>query len=193
RAIRTASRLNSAVGLFVIVRLLDRSHALKKPALFRDKSIEDPVLADRISADLLSRYEDAVALTRPYPGVEAVLAGLRADGHRLAVCTNKPEAPALAVLRHLKLDGFFEVILGGDSGLPRKPDPAPLHESLRGLGAGPVAYIGDSEVDAATAEAAGVPFLLFTEGYRKTAPEDLPHLARFDDFAMLPGLIRDMG
>ncbi|MFV0411173.1 MAG: hypothetical protein ACK5LJ_16180, partial [Paracoccus sp. (in: a-proteobacteria)] len=38
RAIRTASRLNSAVGLFVIVRLLDRSHALKKPALFRDKS-----------------------------------------------------------------------------------------------------------------------------------------------------------
>ncbi|MFV0410521.1 MAG: hypothetical protein ACK5LJ_12775, partial [Paracoccus sp. (in: a-proteobacteria)] len=39
RAIRTASRLNSAVGLFVIVRLLDRSHALKKPALFRDKSM----------------------------------------------------------------------------------------------------------------------------------------------------------
>ena len=50
-------------------------------------------------------------------------------------------------------------------------------------------FVGDSEVDAATAEAAGIPFLLFTEGYRKSPVADLPHLAAFLRFDDLPGLV----
>mgnify|MGYP006177985687 FL=1 len=50
-------------------------------------------------------------------------------------------------------------------------------------------FIGDSEVDAATAQAAGVPFLLYTEGYRKGPVDTLPHSASFADFKDLPGLI----
>jgi phosphoglycolate phosphatase len=53
----------------------------------------------------------------------------------------------------------------------------------------PLVYVGDSETDAATAEAAGVPFLLFTEGYRLTPLAELPHTAAFSDFAALPGLV----
>ena len=43
--------------------------------------------------------------------------------------------------------------------------------------------------DAATATAAELPFLLFTEGYRKTPVQELQHAAAFSDFAELPGLI----
>ena len=162
-------------------------------SLLKAHGIEDPARAARMAENLIGRYEDAVTLTRPYPGVEGALQALQAAGHRLGVCTNKPIAPALAVLRHLGLQPSFEVVLGGDSGLPRKPDPAPLHETLRCMGGGPAAYVGDSEVDAATAEAAGLPFFLFTEGYRKAAPDTLPHRALFSDFAELPGLVRGLG
>ncbi len=162
-------------------------------SLLKAHGIDDPVRAARMAENLVARYEDAVTLTRPYPGVEPALRALQAAGHRLGVCTNKPLAPARAVLRHLALDRCFEVVLGGDSGLPRKPDPAPLFETLRRMGGGPAAYVGDSEVDAATAQAADLPFFLFTEGYRKAAADTLPHRALFSDFADLPGLIRALG
>ena len=61
--------------------------------------------------------------------------------------------------------------------------------TLRGLGAREAIYVGDSEVDAETADRAGLPFLLFTEGYRKTPAEALPHAALFGDFAQLPALV----
>ncbi|SDE43314.1 phosphoglycolate phosphatase [Paracoccus isoporae] len=151
--------------------------------------IADPVRAERMTANLVARYEGAVGLTAPYPGVGAVLKHLRGRGDVLGVCTNKPLAPAMAVLRHLGLDQYFDAVAGGDSGLPRKPDPAPLLDTLARLGGGTAAYVGDSEVDAESARAAGLPFLMFTEGYRSAAAETLPHHAMFSDFAELPGLL----
>jgi len=68
------------------------------------------------------------------------------------------------------------------------PEPARLLAAADGL-AGPVLFVGDSEVDAETALAAQVPFLLFTEGYRKVPVHALPHAARFDRFSALPALI----
>ena len=143
-------------------------------------------------ARFTARYESAVGLTRPYPGVVAALDALAAGGLELGLCTNKPVAPARAVLRHLGLDHHFKVLIGGDSLPQRKPDPAPLLATLAALGGGVAVYVGDSEVDAATAAAARLPFALFTEGYRKTPVADLPHAAAFADFATLPGIIADL-
>ena len=50
-------------------------------------------------------------------------------------------------------------------------------------------FVGDSEVDAATAQAAALPFLLYTEGYRKTPVDRMTHTAAFDDWAALPDLV----
>lgn len=131
------------------------------------------------------------ALSRLYPGVPAALAALAAAGYRLGVCTNKPTAPTRQVLADFGLSDRFAAVVGGDTLPQRKPDPAPLRRvaELLGVEMTAVAYVGDSEVDAATAAAAGVPFLLFTEGYRKSPVEDLPYHACFDDFARLPELL----
>jgi phosphoglycolate phosphatase len=134
-------------------------------------------------------YETAVGLTVIYPGVIAALDALAATGHALGICTNKPLAPARAVLRHLGLDARFGAVLGGDSLPQRKPDPAPLRATAAALDATAVVYVGDSEVDAATAAAAGLPFALFTEGYRKVPVAELPHDRAFADFAALPGIV----
>ena len=91
--------------------------------------------------------------------------------------------PALFILP------LFQVVLGGDSLPVRKPDPAPLFRVLADLGAPRAVYVGDSEVDAATAQAAAMPFALFTEGYRKTPVEALPHDVAFSDFTDLPAIV----
>ncbi|WBU59788.1 phosphoglycolate phosphatase [Paracoccus albus] len=153
------------------------------------RGISDHERAERMIASLVARYESAVGLTRPYPGVVAALEALQASGHVMGVCTNKPAAPAHSVLRHLGLDRFFKEVIGGDSGLPRKPDPAMLLAVRQELGDLQTVYVGDSEVDAETAASANVPFFLFTEGYRKAEPETLPHDALFSEFSALPGLI----
>lgn len=141
--------------------------------------------------EFLASYDHAVALTHPYPGVRAALARL-AETDRLGVCTNKPLRPCLAVLRHLRLDGVFAAVLGGDSLPVRKPDPRPLLATFAQMGTGPGIYVGDSETDAETAQRAEVPFVLFTRGYRKTPVADLPHAAAFDDFRDLPEIVDEV-
>ncbi len=133
--------------------------------------------------------DDPVTGTTVYPGVTAALAALATAGHRLGVCTQKPNAPALTLLSALGLMPPVTGFTGGDSLDVLKPDPMMLRHTADQLGDGPVLMIGDSETDAETARRAGVPFLLHTEGYRLQAVELLPHAARFADWAELPGLV----
>ena len=137
----------------------------------------------------LNHYNAASSeLTQPYPNMVKALEQLQAEGFLIGLCTNKPEAPARKILDDMGLARFFGAVLGGDSLSVKKPDPEPLRAVFRALGVESGLYVGDSEVDAATAEAAGVPFALFTLGYRKTPIEDMPHDHAFDDFAALPGI-----
>lgn len=147
-----------------------------------------PGLKAQALEDFLGIYEDAVNLTQPYPGVVTALERLAREGFVLGICTNKPCAPARAVLRHLGMEGYFPVLVGGDSMPVRKPDPAPLLFAMRDLAAADVIYVGDSEVDAETSARAEVPFALFTEGYRKAPLSELPHDAAFARFDDLPDI-----
>lgn len=149
----------------------------------------DPALQAALVADFIRTYEIAFDLTTLYPGVVPALDTLSAVGFRLAICTNKPLGPTHAVLRHFGLDHLFPVVIGGDSLPQRKPDPAPLRAALDQLGAGKALFIGDSEVDAETSLSAGVPFGLFTRGYRTAPPESLGAKLLFDSHTALPGLI----
>lgn len=148
--------------------------------------IADPARAARMAALIAARYDDAVELTQVYPGVRGALDRLQAQGHVLGICTNKPASAAGAILRHLGLLDAFPVVIGGDSLDRRKPDPAPLLAAWRACGTGAAVYVGDSEVDAACAEAAGLPFILYEHGYRQAPAEALPHAAILGDFADLP-------
>jgi phosphoglycolate phosphatase len=145
---------------------------------------------DRLTGITLSHYNAASNdLTRVYPGVITVLEGLRRDGHRLGICTNKPEAPARKVLDQFGMAHLFDVVVGGDTLAVKKPDPAPLHHAFTALGATSGLYVGDSEVDAETAAAAGLPFVFFSQGYCHIPHEDVACIARFDHFDALPGIV----
>ncbi len=145
---------------------------------------DDAATHARLHADFEERYKTATGLSRLYPGVIDALNNFAAAGHRLGLCTNKPIAPTKTVLAHFGLDKYFSVVTGGDSLPQRKPDPAPLLHVFDQLGGDTSArlYVGDSEVDAETAQRAAIPFALFTEGYRKTPVAELPHVFRFSEF-----------
>ncbi len=143
----------------------------------------------RLTARFLQHYESAVTLTKLYPGVEPCLRALQADGFQLGLCTNKPEGPTRAVLAHFGLTELFAGFAFGDGPYPRKPDPAPVRHVTEELHARHFLYVGDSETDAATAQAAGVPMALYTGGYRKSPVDQLYHDASFDHFDQLRAII----
>lgn len=150
----------------------------------------DPARQQTMTEAMFHHYMLApAALSRPYSGVIACLEALQAAGHPLGLCTNKAIAPTRMILAALDLDRFFPVVIGGDSMVQKKPDPAPLHAAFAPLGQ-PFLYVGDSEVDAETALAAAIPFALHTEGYRKAPVAELPHSFAFSDFAQFLGRYR---
>jgi phosphoglycolate phosphatase len=147
-----------------------------------------------LRAEALGRFmaayaADPATLTRPYPGVPGMLADLAAAGVAMAVCTNKPQEAAAAVLDRLGLAGRFAALVGGGTGLPLKPDPAGLLACLARLGvpARHALLVGDSETDAATARNAGLRFALFTGGYRKAPAAAIGGDILFDRFDELAG------
>lgn len=152
----------------------------------------DEAVRERMLARFAAEYAATTGLSRLYPGVRDMLAALAAEGVAMAICTNKPAAPTHSVLARFGLTPYFGTVICGDSLDRRKPDPAPLRASIAGLGAGRAVYVGDSEVDAQTAVAAGVPFVLFTRGYRQTPVAQLPHDAAFDDHAALPRVLESL-
>lgn len=99
--------------------------------------------------------------TTVYPGVFDSLEAVRAttDGgtRAMAVLTNKPVGPALAICEGLGLSKYFFRIYGGDSFASKKPDPLGLATLMAECGARPeeTVMIGDSDVDIRTAKNAG--------------------------------------
>ena len=132
---------------------------------------------------------DPVAGTAPYPKVPEVLRTLAAAGHGLAVCTQKPAAPARALLQALGLMPPVRGLTGGDSLAVLKPDPRLLAHAAGQLPPGPALFVGDSETDAEAAANAGVPFLLHLKGYHHGPLEAIARAGAFADFAELPGLV----
>jgi pyrophosphatase PpaX len=96
-------------------------------------------------------------LLRPYPGVDALLARLRADGRRLGVVTSKRRPTAELGLRLLGLDGF-ETVIGWEDTDAHKPGPEPVLCALERMGAAPqdAIFVGDSAWDVRAGRAAGV-------------------------------------
>jgi phosphoglycolate phosphatase len=125
----------------------------------------------------LSLYDSICTdATRPYAGVDAVLAELRVVVP-LALLTNKPERMTRRVVERFAWTGYFEPLIGGDTLPFRKPDPRGLVAIAERLEV-PVAtllLVGDSAIDLATARSAGASFVWAAWGFAQ--PGDLAELA----------------
>jgi phosphoglycolate phosphatase len=116
----------------------------------------DPVFAAR----LYREHHPTVmgSHTKLLPGVIDGLAALQQAGIKLGVCSNKPSYFTRALLGMLKIDSYFDVVLGPDDVGVAKPDPTMLLQALEKLGVSKdqALYVGDMEVDIDTGRRAGV-------------------------------------
>lgn len=100
--------------------------------------------------------------TGPYPGIMDALARL-GQKYSIAIVSNKPDAAVKTLCSEL-FPGIYG--RGEDADCPRKPDPAMVFKAMGAIGATACVYVGDSEVDIATARNAGVPCVSVTWGFR---------------------------
>ncbi len=126
----------------------------------------------------------------PMPGADTVIRALHSAGFAIGMCTNKPGAATHNIIAAHQWTEIFGSVLAGDSLPERKPDPKPLVTAAQKLNHERAIYVGDSEVDDATAKAAGFPFLFFTEGYCEADIGDLTFAAKFSHYDELTPLIR---
>lgn len=114
--------------------------------------------------------------TRPYAGIEAVLAAAASQAH-LALLTNKPAHHTTRLLDALDLTQWFPAgIIGGDTPVGRKPDPAGLRSLMAAVGAaaGQTLMVGDSPVDVETGVRAGTHVCVAGYGFGGATPADAP-------------------
>jgi phosphoglycolate phosphatase len=116
---------------------------------------------------LLEAYSEGIDRhTTLYPGSMDAVEQLKSRGYGVGICTNKPENLAEILLTRLGIRAAFGALVGADTLPVKKPDPAPLWETVRRLGGDltRTCLVGDSDTDRKTAAAADVPSILVTFG-----------------------------
>lgn len=141
---------------------------------------------DALTVEFIETYvPNCAVLSRPFSGVIETLDTFANSGYRMAVCTNKPQAPSETILTELGLMQYFEVVVGGDFFPMRKPDPQHLLGALQLMDApeNPAIMVGDSYNDVASARNAGMPVIVVTYGYTTTPAHELGGDILVDNFS----------
>lgn len=121
---------------------------------------KDDAFLDAALDYFLSYYrEHKLDHTYVYDGVLPALDSLRhaLPEAKMAVLSNKPVGPSIAICEALGLAPYFFAIYGGNSFPAKKPDPLGLRTLMNAADAAPEAtlMIGDSDIDILTARNAG--------------------------------------
>ena len=136
-------------------------------ALPEGEKTEENVL--RVRKEFIPYYNvHNTDLSRPYPGMEELLAFLQKQGIQLAVASNKYQKATSKIIPYYFPNITFTAILGQREGCPIKPDAAIAEEIIRiaGVQKTEVLYVGDSGVDMQTGRNAGVDTCGVTWGFR---------------------------
>jgi phosphoglycolate phosphatase len=155
-----------------------RSHIGDGATMLVRRSLPEEAFSPQRLQSFLAHYRSHLTnQTRIYPGIGEFLVQHQLD--KMGLITNKPFDLTLALLNELGLIAFFQAIICGDSGLPKKPDPAPVLQALRELQADPerAVLIGDHHTDLRAGRAAGVKTCFCSFGFGNDGGVDYDYLA----------------
>lgn len=140
------------------------AQALADRALGDRKAKLGPQIFEGFQRHYLHTWQDG---TLHFPGIPELLNRYRNSEMRLAVLSNKPHQHTTNIVEAMFDDGLFEFVFGARDDFPKKPDPTVALKIAADWGLSPseVSYVGDSTVDLATAEAAGMLPAIMNWGY----------------------------
>ena len=123
---------------------------------------------DEIHKDFMTHYEVHCAdFTRPYDGVNELIAELRKRGYKTAVVSNKADG-AVQDLCVQYFPNLFDLAIGERPELAKKPAPDMVNLALNELNISreKAIYIGDSDVDVSTAQNSNLDMIAVDWGFR---------------------------
>lgn len=122
------------------MRTLDERHVDELVRVYREHN--EPLHAD----------------LQAFPGVEDLLAELRAQGRKLGIVTAKRRRTVDLAFAVLPIERFFDAVVTSGDTERHKPNPEPVLLALERLDTGPAdaAFVGDSPFDVRAGKAAGV-------------------------------------
>jgi phosphoglycolate phosphatase len=158
----------------------------------------EPGLSEEELAELVKLFrsyygEHCMDKTGPYPGIPELVKKLSEDGYKMAIVSNKVDSAVKDLAKR-----FFPeitVAIGERTGIRRKPAPDTVIQALEELGVTKEesVYIGDSEVDLATARAAGLPCISVLWGFREKSLLEAEGATCFvESTEEIPEILRNM-
>ncbi|HRN61466.1 MAG TPA: phosphoglycolate phosphatase [Luteimonas sp.] len=168
----TVNRMREARGRAPMVLEAIRPHVSRGSRAMSSAAFPDIPLerVPELVPEFLAIYREELGRhSRPFDGVEAMLAALDGDGVRWGIVTNKPGQLASEILPQLGWQSRCAVLVGGDTLAERKPHPLPLLHAAAAIGIAPgdCVYVGDDRRDIDAARAAGMPSVVALWGYRQ--------------------------
>ncbi|MEE4637788.1 MAG: HAD-IA family hydrolase [Wenzhouxiangella sp.] len=148
---------------------------------------------EQLRARFLDRYAEHYWVeSRPFAGVDAMLEHLRSEGLSLAVVTNKVWRLADPLVAAAGWKTLLPCVIGGDTAVRPKPDPAPVLEACLRLGVSPdeALMVGDDIRDIEAGRRAGCRTAAATWGY--VAPGEDPRSWGADHLLGQPDEIQEI-
>ncbi len=132
--------------------------------------------------------------SKPIEGIFEFLDWAKSKNISMAVCTNKRESLAIDLLKKIDMYKYFDYVAGADTFEYNKPDARHLTSVVEIIGGDlkKTLMVGDSEVDAMSAENAGVPFVLVEEGYTDKSIEEMKHDFLIKNFKNFKEIIKKL-
>ena len=124
-------------------------------------------------------------------GIKEFLNWSKEKNISMGVCTNKQDYLAVDLLKQIKIYDYFEYVAGSNTFDYCKPDPRHLTSTIE-IMQGDIKkslMIGDSETDADSAKAAGIPFILLENGYTEKNVSEINHDHLIKDFVNIEKII----
>jgi len=155
--------------------------------------INDKGVKKEMVKEFIDYYGKNIAVeSKLINGVLEFLNWTKKNNISMGVCTNKQEYLSINLLKQIKIYDYFEYVAGSDTFDYCKPDPRHLTNVIE-IMQGDIKkslMIGDSETDAESAKAAGIPFILVENGYTEKKVSEINHDYLIKDFVNIEEIIK---
>lgn len=159
---RTTEEIRKTIGLIV------------EEALETFEGVTDPREQKQFVEYFVEKINQIVSThTELYPDTKNVLKALKEKDYKIAIVSTKHDNQLEAILEKFQIRDLVDMIVGSNNVLTPKPAPDGILKVMQemNLRKEEILYVGDSIVDAKTAENAGVKFAAVLTG--TTTKEDL--------------------
>ena len=158
------------------------------------KSIKEKKIKENMVKEFIDFYGKNILIkSQLIGGLNNFLTWCKNKNISMAVCTNKQEHLAVDLLKKIKINSYFDYVAGCNTFDYCKPDPRHLTSVVEIIGGNlkKTIMVGDSEVDALSAQNASIPFVLLEDGYTNKNSDEIKHDHLIKDYTNFEKIIEN--